>query len=259
MSNFEFLKTYYDLQHTVMLDEIRELEFAKIGHNDMSRAVWWNNALVNKKLTPVQIKKIESYFTSINREPAFYFEHRKSLAQLIQDLEDSTYHKAFEDSWMFISPSQKFHLHFSGVKKVETESVLEQFLSTFNDCYQKNDPQNPYGELGDYLDVTKRVWHRHRRSNRLEYFMVFRGNKPVAVSTLTSFNGIGYISNVGSLRSVRGKGFGKIATLYCVAESIKNGNSVHCLATEEGTYPNEFYRRIGFATKFTAVGYAKAV
>lgn len=259
MTNYQFLKSYFALQYTIMFDSMKELEFATIGHNDTDRAVWWNSALVNSRIAPSQIKKIESYFKSIRRNPTLYFERRKNLIPLIRNLEDSKYHRAFEDSWMFMSPPREFHLDFSGVKKVKTEPALEQFLSTFDDCYQKNDPQNPYGELGAYLDVAKRVWHKHNRSNRLEYFMVFRSNEPVAVSTLTNFNGIGYISNVGSLRSVRGKGFGKIATLYCVSESIKNGNFIHCLATEEGTYPNEFYRRIGFAIKFTAVGYTKAV
>ena len=87
--------------------------------------------------------------------------------------------------------------------------------------------------------------------------MVYKNNKPVAVSTLTNYDEIGYISNVGSLSEVRGEGFGKAATLFCIQESIKHGNREHCLATEEGAYPNEFYKRIGFVTRFTAVGYTK--
>jgi len=56
---------------------------------------------------------------------------------------------------------------------------------------------------------------------------------------------------------VRGQGYGKAATLYCIEQSIKNGNFEHCLATEENTYPNEFYKNIGFSTRFTAIGYTK--
>ncbi len=89
--------------------------------------------------------------------------------------------------------------------------------------------------------------------------MYIKEDSPVAVSTLNNYEGIGYISNVGSIKEVRGEGFGKLSTLYCVHKSQKNGNKVHCLATEEDTYPNEFYKRIGFQTKFTAVGYKKIV
>ena len=147
--------------------------------------------------------------------------------------------------------------YFDSVNKVADKKGLKIFLEVFNQCYQKNDPQNPYGELGDYLKVAEEVWHKHNKNGRIEYFMIYKNNKPVAVSTLTNYDGIGYISNVGSLREVRGEGFGKAATLFCIEESIKHGNKEHCLATEEGAYPNEFYERIGFATKFTAVGYTK--
>ena len=141
------------------------------------------------------------------------------------------------------------------MKKVISIDDLEVFLKTFDQCYKKDDPQNPYGTLGDYLKITKDVWYKHHKSNRLEYFMAYKGDQPVAVASLNNYNNIGYILNVGSLREVRGEGFGKFATLYCVKVSKDRGNTVHCLATEENTYPNEFYERIGFNTRFTGCCY----
>lgn len=85
--------------------------------------------------------------------------------------------------------------------------------------------------------------------------MVYKDSRPVAFSALTNYESIGYISNAGSLKEVRGQGFGKLATLYCIDQSKKRGNTEHCLATEEGTYANKFYKRLGFKTLFTAVGY----
>ena len=58
---------------------------------------------------------------------------------------------------------------------------------------------------------------------------------------------------------MRGEGYGKLATLYAVLESQRLGNSDHALATEEGTHPNEFYKRLGFETRFTALAYSKKV
>ena len=107
------------------------------------------------------------------------------------------------------------------------------------------------------MALARSAWFKFNDTGKIEYFIVYKGSKPVAVSTLTNFAGIGYISNVGSLREVRGEGFGKTASLYCVYISKQNGNSEHALATEEGQYPNEFYKRIGFKTRFTALGYVK--
>ena len=105
--------------------------------------------------------------------------------------------------------------------------------------------------------MAEKVWRRHQTTNRIEYFTIFSEDKPVGVSTLTNFKQIGYISNVGSLRKVRGQGFGKLATLYCVDLSKKRGNKYHCLATEDGTYPHEFYQHIGFVKNFSAACYLK--
>lgn len=89
------------------------------------------------------------------------------------------------------------------------------------------------------------------------YYLIYDGNKPVAVSSLTSREGIGYISNVGSLREVRGKGFGKLATFVCIHESMERKNQYHCLATEEGTFAHDFYTRLGFECLLTGVCFVR--
>lgn len=193
----------------------------------------------------------------MKRDSTIYFENKKNLSPLSKLLEEKDYKKGYEDSWMFYQNKTVDITLFNQVQKVTNPNQLEIFLETFDHCYQKNDPQNVYGELGNYLKLAKEVWYKHRETDRLEYFIVYKDSKPVAVSALTNFKRIGYISNVGSLREVRGEGFGKIATLYCVYQSKKYGNNKHCLATEEKTYANEFYKRIGFGTLFTAVGYVK--
>ncbi len=257
MNNFEFLKKYQQLQHTIMFDEFIELGFTTVGYCGGDASVFWNFSLVNQILTENQLSKIEETMYALNRQPAVCFENRKDIRSIIHLLKEHDYKFEFEDSWMFYSREDIDTSRFGQVKKVTNEPELEIFLKTFNACYQKNDPQNVYGELGDYLSVAERVWRRHYQNDRLEYFIVCKGNKPVAVSTLTNYEKIGYISNVGSLQEVRGQGFGKIASLFCVEQSKRNGNTEHCLATEEGTYANEFYKWIGFDTRFSAVCYAK--
>jgi ribosomal protein S18 acetylase RimI-like enzyme len=87
--------------------------------------------------------------------------------------------------------------------------------------------------------------------------MIFDEKVPVGVASLTSEGGIGYISNVGTIAKVRGKGFGKAITLFCVQQSMQNSSVEHCLATEQGEYPDTFYKRIGFVPRFSAVNYVR--
>ena len=238
-----------------MFDGFVDLGFAVVGCCDGDTSAFWNYALTDQALTKEQLSKIEETMDSLDRKPTVYFENRKDLQPLVSFLKERGYKFGFEDSWMFHSGESIDISRFDQVKKVTNESELEVFLKTFDACYQKDDLQNVYGELGDYLNVAEKVWHRHHYTNRLEYFIIYKGDRPVAVSSLTNYGGIGYISNVGSLREVRGQGFGKLASLYCVEQSKKHNNTEHCLATEEGTYANEFYKRVGFNTLFTAVGY----
>lgn len=251
MTNYQFLQTYIELQKDIMFDELFELGFATVccSHNDSS---FWNNASVNSVLTSNDVGEIASKLIERKRKPAFYFENRTDLEPLVLLLSGQGYKKEAEDSWMFHSGENIDESRFGEIRKVETDADLEMFLTTFDQCYRKDDPLNPYGELGNYLITARIAWEKHHGSNRIEYFIAYKKDQPVAVASLTNRSRIGYISNVGSLVSVRGEGFGKLVTMYCVAQSKKGGNNTHCLATEEGTNPNSFYKSIGFETRFTA-------
>lgn len=241
-----------------MYDQLIELGYATVALSNDDGSPFWNNALTDNLLRQDQLIELEKCFVENNRQPTMYFENKNALTDLRKYLEINEYTFSFEDSWQFWGGGDINKNNFGSVKKAESEMELEIFLETFDRCYRKDDPQNPYGELGEYLAVAKKAWLKQGDNGRLQYFTVFEKDNPVAVSTLTMFDEIGYISNVGSLPEVRGKGFGKAATLYCVNESVECGNKIHCLATEEGHYPNEFYKRIGFETKFTAIGMTKA-
>lgn len=257
MENIDFLKRYQHLQYEIMYNHLIDLGFSSVAIGNTYDSPFFNHAQANRRLVDTELSQLEAVLIKHDRKPAVYFENREDLQPLVDFLTSKGYKKVWEDSWMFHNGANIGDKEDNNVKKVYTETELKVFLTTFDACYQKDDPQNPYGELGNYLDVAKESWHRHNESDKIEYFIVFDGKNPVAVSTLTNFAGMGYISNVGSLKDVRGKGFGKLASLYCVMISQQNGNDVHALATEEGHYPNEFYQRIGFGTKFTAVGYVK--
>ena len=257
MSNFEFLRKYFRLQKDIKFDEELDFDFALAGYSLMDQSVYWNSALTNQILDEVGLSKIEEFFRSKQRISSVYFEKTEVLNTLVERLVQRGYKKEWEDCWQFWNNGKIDPRHFENIKKVETPEDLQTFLKTFDASYQKDDPQNPYGELGDYLRTAEDAWYRHKGTGRLEYFVVYDKDRPVAVSSFTNFEGLGYISNVGSLREVRGKGFGKAATLFCVDQSMKNGNREHCLATEEGAYPDEFYKRIGFVTRFRAEGYTK--
>ena len=257
MKNDQFLQNYQFLQYGIMFDKLINLDFASIVWCKKYDSSFFNYAQVNTVISEEQLKYIEKEMLILDRESSIYFESTDELLPLGELLKNNGYKKSWEDSWMFHSGQISELMSFDFVSKVLTESQLDTFIDVFDRCYQDNDPKNPYGTLGEYLEVARESWRTNASSGKIEYFIVYKDTTPVAVSTLTNFAGIGYISNVGSLQEVRGEGFGKIASLFCVKHSRENGNKVHALATEDGQYSNSFYKKIGFETKFTALGFSK--
>ena len=234
-----------------MLQKTIDLGYAYLNFSEYDSSVFWNLALTNQLLNSQQVDYIEKEFTKVERIPAIYFENSNENKRLGEMLVQNGYKKSFEDSWMFYQSSKVDRKNFELVKSVENEGDLEIFLKTLDRCYQKDDPQNVYGELGEYINTMKKAWNKSSKGGGIACFIVYENNKPVAVSTLNNYK------DVGSLRDVRGKGFGKLATLYAVSESLNKQHKITCLGTEEGTFPNEFYKRVGFQTKFTACAFSK--
>ncbi len=259
MTNYEFLKKWQELQYKISFDQIIDLKFATISYDKAESSNFSNFALVDQLLSNDQIKEVEDLFISRDRKPSIFFENRSDLENLKEKLTEMSYRKSFEDSWMFYISTTPDLDSFRSVKKVENNEDLEIFLDVFDRSYVVDDPKNPYGDVKNFIPSARKSWKEFGSSNRIEYFIVYNNGKPGAVSALNSFGNIGYISCVGSLPEFRGLGLGKTATLYSVKESMENGNSIHCLATEEGTYPNEFYKRIGFETKFRAINMIKLI
>jgi hypothetical protein len=257
MNNFEFLSKIEELQTGIMHAGHDNFPYGKYFYGIEDKSSFWNHLLTNQLLSQPEIEELSSYATGKQLKPAVYFENDPRFESLEQILVNNKFKKIAEDSWMFYNSIVDYQAKFDLIKKVENPEDLKIYIDVFDKCYQKNDPQNVYGELGDYLKSASRSWFQNHGSNYQEYYLIFDGHEPVAVSALTNYLDVGYISNVGSLKKVRGQGYGKIATLFAVYQSQKNGNKYHCLATEENTYANEFYKKNGFTTKFTALLFEK--
>ena len=257
MANYNILEKFLNIQETTMFSKSIKLDFAKIIYNDTDTTPFWNYALTPRPLDKNEIATVAKKLESLNRKSAFYFENADLFVPFIDALKNDGYQMNNDDSWMFYEGKTVQTIGFNKVKRVESIEDLKIWLSTFDKCYQENDPQNPYGELGSYVDLARHAWERNNAVGKFEYFTAYNKNTPVAVATLTREKDLEYISNIGSLQDVRGQGYGKLITLFCIHQAQKRDSKHICLATEEGTYPNEFYKKLGFKTRFTAQCYVK--
>ena len=186
MNNHDFLLKYIELQTDIMYNQVLDLGYALVTYSRTDTSPFWNLSITDKVLSVDQLLEIENIMTSLERTPTVYFENTPTMKPLKTLLKRKGYATKFEDSWMFYENSEK-NKSKGLVRKVTNDKELKIFLEVFNNCYQLNDPQNPYGTLGDYLKVAEKVWHKFHDTNRVEYFIAFKGNKPVAVSSLTNW------------------------------------------------------------------------
>lgn len=254
LDKFEILKAYVYLNKDKIIDEVKETKNIIFAHSKDSTEEWWNFALLKNPLTIKDLKLIETFFEKRKKLPSVYF------SDDFDSTKDFLLKKGYSlntiDSWMFwnhLSPELKNE----NIIKINNDKDFESWLDTYIKSYPENDPKNPYGEQKEFASILKNLWYERKIKNEQFYMALNSINKPVAVGLLTNHNKIGEISAIGSIPEVRGKGFGKKMSLYCVQESFKQGNNYHLLTTEEGDYPYEFYKRIGFEPKFTAYLFTK--
>lgn len=257
MTNFYYIKKFQQLELEVAYNSLKEFSFGTLAYTQRNESIYENYILVNRLLNKGNLIEIEKEFLFFNRKSAIYFEEHSELLENKIFLQSQGYTKSWKDSWLFYKKLISNIDDFSLVRKVNTSEDMDIFLTVFDNSYQENDPKNPYGSVKMYLDSNKAKFLEHGKSSRLQYFIAYDKKEPVAVSILTSHEGLGYVSGVGSLQKVRGKGFGKLVTLYAVFISQQIGNKKHFLLTEEGTYPYEFYKRLGFISEFLAIGMFK--
>jgi hypothetical protein len=260
VTNSDLLEIYLHLQDGIIADRLLTLSSpeAIITFCKADEATYWNFALIKKVLSEQEVDKLEQAFIKLERLPSIYFENKQAFSPLKKLLVKKGYHISFQESWMFYEQKSIVLPANYQVKDVGNEADMTLFLKLFRQCYQKDDPQNSYGEIGEgYKEKLREAWRRYHGSQRLEYFIFYKNNDPVAISTLISYKNAGYISNVGSIPQVRGLGFGKLATLHCVRRSQELNHDYHFLATEEKSFLQEFYERIGFTTKFATIDYVK--
>ena len=254
MDNFNFIKKFqlYDQSATLI-----HLPYGDIVYNKKLDTRFENYLLIKTLLKKEDFVLVEEEFKKLERIPTIYFEDKDELLPNTELLRENGYKNSWKDSWMFYKELISFQNEFTKVKEVKSEKELQLFVETFDNSYQKNDPQNPYGDVKEYLGGIKEKWEEYGQTEYIKYFIDYADDAPVGVAALTSTDGLGYISAVGTLQNVRGKGYGKLITQYAVYISQQIGNTSHFLLTEEGTYPYEFYQRIGFVHQFSTLGYFK--
>ncbi len=256
MDKLGIIRSFILMNSGKFFTEVKEDEDVMLAFCGDNSEIWWNFAFLKKPVGKERLQSIADFFEKRKRAPTIYFPDEGFYDDVLGALRGGGFKASSQDCWMFWEGESPY-LDESNIFEVKSDEDFEKWVETFLRSYPKDDPKNPYGEQVEFSKVIDKAWKRGMLKNDC-CFLAFDNNKPAAVGMLTSYQGKGYISAIGSVPEVRGRGFGKRMSLFCVRESFRRGNEFHFLATEKEHFPFNFYKKIGFSPKFTATYYTKS-
>ena len=82
---------------------------------------------------------------------------------------------------------------------------------------------------------------------RFTHYLVRRGGEPVAVARRATFDGLSYLSSIGTVERARGLGFGRLVTAMALADALDAGSEwVHLGVFADNPPAIALYERLGF-------------
>lgn len=255
----------YELFKGIYTDELIDLKWVRIYISQIITDEFQNYAEIEtlEDNFDERISKIEEEMLKRDRKPAIYLTPFSQPSNISENLVRKKYRLSLEDAWMVLRGDYKLPT-WEAIEQIKHISPSEKSLNDFEQVITKGysgekSADNPYGRtpMTNFIKATKRGFNNSLFVNRLEGYIVYDGKKPVATSLLLHDNEAGYIAGVASIPEVRGKGFGKLVSQYACKRARHLGCKTIFLGTEVGSRNEEFYKRIGFQTEFTASCYVK--
>lgn len=82
---------------------------------------------------------------------------------------------------------------------------------------------------------------------RFMHYLVRRAGEPVAVARRTTFDGLSYLSSIGTVDRARGLGFGRLVTASAILDAVDAGSEwVHLGVFADNPPAITLYERLGF-------------
>lgn len=206
-----------------------------------------------------RLDEIESNFQRVRRTPVLYTTPDTSPSDLTSYISKRNYSLAFTDAWMFFEKQVSLTLPPSiEVKVVCNIEEMKLYVSLFNQCYSGTGPNEVYGAApaawGENLfDSYKNTDPK----NEVLHYMLLINGKSVAIAISVSCDDYSGLYSVGTIPSERGKGYGTLITLYAVKALQEKKIKNIFLQTEQGTYNEKLYQKMGFETCWLGKGWVK--
>ncbi len=252
---------HYKFQIGCYFSNSKKIRGALLLWNEKIEDSYWNFAtkiIVVKKSLRELVKKVISFYKTRNRQPVIYFTpftRPKNLPNLIKKF---GFKSEFRDAWMFYEktrPKEVVMPRNFVIKQVRNKEGMRVFVDVFNQAYSGATPEEPYGELPKEYGECLFDSFTKQKDKKTIHYLGFLNKKPVGIVTLIYSGNFGCIYNLGVAPNYRRKGISSTLVLNAVVDSIKNKTNIVFLQTEQGSYNEKYFNKLGFSTEFIGEGF----
>ncbi len=246
---------FYKLNFGPYFQDCIELGWGVAYFSDLIKDEFNNHIFIrDRNGLKIKLKKINNLMRSKGRTPAIYFPNVEPLSNDSDILLSENYVISYSDSWMLFKGKNPTVVIERGTKIINVGrdvGLIDGFCEVFSKGYSGVKSQdNPYGgwSTEGFLDATRCALMSSSIHQRMEAYLIKVNTRLVACGLLMSLNKRGYLAGIASIPEVRGKGYGKLISLFLTQSSLEKGNKITFLATELKSKNEKFYSKLGYKT-----------
>ncbi len=252
------LEMQYDLLTGLYYDKKEETDDYLLCISNIMNDYFWNLAYLKKEATDIVISNLEDKFNDLGFVPCLYLGRNDSSYEYNKKLLLSKGYRLNDtDVYMVLDNYKDVDINLN-IKVVENESEYNDYMKVLSSAYNDN-IENPDENV--YADaITKDYYSSIKKSigNGKAYHIIgYDGDIPVSVATLSIFNGIGGINNVGTAQGYWNRGYAKQVIAYLVKLFKELNGKDLILCTEYHTKNQTYYEKLGFKEVYVMEQYIK--
>ena len=246
-------------------DGIEDYKKYRIAYHNKIKDYWYNF------ITDIEARDKEEFDKIILEASSKMQSKDREIAIAILPCMGEIYHKKdlfFDDTYELVSNEvwqiyddfdhlDAIHTNCSFDVKLEKTTNMELYSEEMIKAYQTGDEEDPYGDLDS---VYKEVYASYKKTKNKytdEFFFAKVNNEIVGVTEGVYDNEIYGIEGLAVKKQFRAKGIGKEIIKQQLQICKDKKLKLAFLQTEEGYYPADTYRKLGFKDICTEYYYIK--
>lgn len=245
------------------IDEIIEKSSYKLAHSyfvkdyDCNYVIYMNsreNFSEIEKDVELEMKRIDATPCYIVTPLSNAYSKRNEIFNTIKYKEVSReVWQTFDSFYKLENIESKCELNI----KLEKTTDMKLLAQINEKAFKTGDPLDPYGDIDSgYLKMFENYKGTLNKYNR-DFYFIKANEKIVGVITAVYDDRIYGIYGLAIIKEYRGKGIGTECLKQQLKICKKKNRKIAFLQTEEGYYPAELYRKIGFKDVCIAYYYVK--